>query len=94
MALFHVMALDKSNALDLRLENRAAHLEWAKAAGDTVRMAGPLLADDGESFVGSVFLIEAESEEALKAFQAEDPYIKAGLFQTVDIRPFKLVISN
>ncbi|HBF90921.1 YciI family protein [Ponticaulis sp.] len=94
MALFHVMALDKPDALDLRLENRAAHLEWAKAAGDTVRMAGPLLADDGESFVGSVFLIEAESEEALKAFQAEDPYVKAGLFQTVDIRPFKLVISN
>lgn len=94
MALFHVMALDKPDALDLRLENRAAHLEWAKAAGDTVRMAGPLLADDGESFIGSVFLIEAESEEALKAFQAEDPYVKAGLFQTVDIRPFKLVISN
>ncbi|MBN03234.1 YciI family protein [Ponticaulis sp.] len=94
MALFHVMALDKPGALDLRLENRAAHLEWAKAAGDTVRMAGPLLADDGESFIGSVFLIEAESEEALKAFQAEDPYVKAGLFQTVDIRPFKLVISN
>ena len=94
MPLFHVMALDKPDALDLRLENRAAHLEWAKAAGDTVRMAGPLLADDGESFIGSVFLIEAESEEALKAFQAEDPYVKAGLFQTVDIRPFKLVISN
>ncbi|WP_022693757.1 YciI family protein [Ponticaulis koreensis] len=94
MALFHVIALDKPDALDLRLENRAAHLEWAKAAGETVRMAGPLLADDGESFIGSVFLIEAESEEALKAFQAEDPYVKAGLFQTVDIRPFKLVISN
>ncbi len=94
MALFHVMALDKPGALDLRLENRAAHLEWAKAAGDTVRMAGPLLADDGESFIGSVFLIEAESEETLKAFQADDPYVKAGLFQTVDIRPFKLVISN
>lgn len=94
MALFHVMALDKPDALDLRLENRAAHLEWAKAAGDTVHMAGPLLADDGESFIGSVFLIEAESEEALKAFQAEDPYVKAGLFQTMDIRPFKLVISN
>lgn len=94
MALFHVIALDKPDALDLRLENRAAHLEWAKAAGETVRMAGPLLADDGESFVGSVFLIEADSEEALKAFQAEDPYVKAGLFQTVDIRPFKLVISN
>ena len=94
MALFHVMALDKPGALDLRLENRAAHLEWAKAASDTVRMAGPLLADDGESFIGSVFLIEAESEEALKAFQADDPYVKAGLFQTVDIRPFKLVISN
>ena len=94
MALFHVMAFDKPGALDLRLENRAAHLEWAKAAGDTVRMAGPLLANDGESFIGSAFLIEAESEEALKAFQAEDPYVKAGLFQTVDIRPFKLVISN
>ncbi len=94
MALFHVIALDKPDALDLRLENRAAHLEWAKSAGETVRMAGPLLADDGESFIGSVFLIEAESEEALKAFQAEDPYVKAGLFQTVDIRPFKLVISN
>ena len=94
MALFHVLALDKPGALDIRLENRAAHLEWARAAGETVRMAGPLLANDGETFVGSVFLIEAETEQALRAFQAEDPYVKAGLFQSVDIRPFKLVISN
>lgn len=92
--LFHVIALDKPGALDVRLANRAAHIEWAKAAGDTVKMAGPLLAEDGESFVGSVFLIEAEDEPALRAFQAEDPYVKAGLFQSVDIRPFKIVISN
>ena len=93
MGLYHVIALDKPGALDLRLANRAAHLDWAKANPDIVKLAGPVFAEDGETFAGSVFVVDAESHEAVLAWQAGDPYVKAGLFCSVDIRPFKWVIG-
>jgi uncharacterized protein YciI len=93
MALFHVMALDKPGALDIRMANRPAHLDWASSQPDHIRLAGPVFADDGETFAGSVFLIEAEDEAALHTFLSSDPYQKAGLFGSVDIRPFKWVIG-
>ncbi|MCI4643867.1 MAG: YciI family protein [Hyphomonadaceae bacterium] len=94
MPLFIFYCLDQPGAQELRLANRPAHLDWARSHGDAVRMAGPMLAEDGESFVGSIFIIEAETLEAARAMQAEDPYVKAGLFERVDIRQIKWVLGE
>lgn len=93
MALFHIMALDKAGATDIRMANRPAHLDWAKASGDMVKLAGPLFAEDGTSFKGSVFIVEAADEAAVRDWQKNDPYVAAGLFQSVSISPFKWVIG-
>ena len=42
-------------------------------------MAGPVLSDDGETMIGSTFVIEFDSLDEAKAWAAEDPYAKAGL---------------
>ena len=94
MPLFILNARDKANALDLRMANRPDHLEWAKEAADKIRMAGPVFAEDGETFAGSVFVIEMESLDAVKAWAAEDPYAKAGLFETVEIKHFAWLLGN
>ena len=56
-----------------------------------VKIGGPMLGADGGTPVGSMIVIEAESLEAAKAWAALDPYAKAGLWQSVSIRPFTQV---
>jgi uncharacterized protein YciI len=41
--------------------------------------------------IGSLIVIEAEDQAAADAIAAEDPYVKAGLFQSVSVRPYRLV---
>ena len=94
MALFTVYCVDKPDALDVRLANRAAHLEWAGGFSDRIRMAGPMFADDGETFAGSLFVIDFGSKAEVEAWAANDPYAKAGLFQRVEIRPFRWLLGD
>lgn len=94
MALFLIHALDKPGSKDVRMANRPEHLDWAAAHADKIAMAGPMFEDDGETFKGSCFVIEFDTLEEVKAWQAEDPYVKAGLFGQVSITPFRWVIGE
>lgn len=93
MSLFHVMAVDKAGASNVRAENRDQHLEWIKNHLDKVKLAGPMLTENGEGMIGSILIIEAESKDELQSFLDEDPYARAHLFQSVVITPFKWVIG-
>ena len=92
--LFAVSCTDKANSLDVRLENRPAHIDFLKAHGDAIRIAGPYVGEDGEGMAGSLLIVEAADLAAAKALAAGDPYARAGLFESVDIRPWKWVIGN
>lgn len=94
MPQFLLNARDKPNALELRMANRQAHLEWAKSHSNMILMAGPVFADDGETFAGSTFVVEFETLEQVEAWAAQDPYAKAGLFQSVEIMPFKWLLGD
>lgn len=90
--LFAVTCLDKPDSGHIRQENRPAHLEYAKATGAALKMGGPMLSDDGERMIGSLLVLEAEDRAAVEAWCAGDPYAKAGLFDSVTIRPFKWLL--
>lgn len=94
MPLFIINARDKAGALEIRMANRPAHLDWAGSAADKIRMAGPVFANDGETFAGSTFIIEMESLDAVKTWASDDPYAKAGLFETVEIKPFAWLLGD
>ena len=83
---------DKPDSLELRLATRDAHLAFVGSQGGKIRLAGPMLSDDGETMLGSLFIVEADSMDAVRAMNAEDPYTKAGLFERVTVRPFRQVI--
>ena len=85
---------DREGALNVRLANRDRHLAYIGELGDRVSLAGPMLSDDGESMVGSVLIIEADSVEEIRAIADSDPYALAGLFSKVTIRPFRQVIPG
>jgi hypothetical protein len=76
------------------MATRAAHLAFIDTLLEHVRLAGPLLTDDGSGMIGSLFLVEAESLEAVREINARDPYMQAGLFGKVTIRPFRQVVPK
>lgn len=94
MPLFLINARDRADSLDLRLANRQAHLDWSGDFHDRIIMAGPVTLDDGETMAGSTFVIEFDTLDEAKAWAADDPYAKAGLFEQTEIRPFKWLIGD
>jgi uncharacterized protein len=89
--LVALIARDKPGALQTRLDNRAAHLAYIAETGN-VTQAGPLLdADDG--MIGSLVILDVVDMPAAHDWAANDPYAKAGLFQSVELIPWKKVIG-
>ena len=91
--LFALVALDRPNAVEDRMRVRADHLKFLDGLGDSLKLAGPFLNDKGEG-VGSIVIIESESLAAARATFGRDPYVDAGLFDSVMIKPWKTVISK
>ena len=85
--LFVITAVDKEGSLQLRLATREAHFAYVKETG-VVRLGGPFLNAQGE-MAGSMIIIEATDLAAARDWQNDDPYVKAGLFQSSDLRPWK-----
>tara|TARA_A100001011_G_scaffold371434_1_gene428750 strand:+ start:956 stop:1120 length:165 start_codon:yes stop_codon:yes gene_type:complete len=52
------------------------------------------MSDTTEEMIGSLIVLDANSLEEAKQFAANDPYSQAGLFETVEIKPFKQVIPG
>ena len=90
--LFMIRGFDRPGALETRLANRAAHVDWLKAAGPRVKAAGPWLDEAGE-MAGSLLIVEAEDRAALDAWLATDPYAAAELFDRVEIAPYVWAIN-
>jgi hypothetical protein len=92
--LFVIHAIDKPGDGSARLANREAHLAFAGEHAQTIRLGGPLLSDDGQSMVGSMLVIEADDMAAAKAWAAKDPYAVNGVFERVDIHPYRTVLGT
>ena len=89
--LFAIHGVDREGALDTRLAHYEAHkafLSDTSAFGVEIVMSGPLVADDGTTMIGSLFLIEAPDRAAVEAFNAADPFKKADIWECVTITGF------
>ncbi|MEM7652564.1 MAG: YciI family protein [Pseudomonadota bacterium] len=92
--LFCVFCTDKKDSAHIRADNRPAHLEYLKSFGDKIVAGGATLTDDGEGMTGSLLVVDLEDRAAAEAFAANDPFAKAGLFESVEIRRWRKVIFN
>jgi uncharacterized protein YciI len=88
--LVALFAKDKAGALQVRKDNREAHLGYIKDTG-VVAQAGPLIVDG--DMAGSLVILEVEDMAAAEAWAANDPYAKAGLFASVELVEWKKVIG-
>ena len=88
---FARICTDKPDHLQIRLDNRAAHLGYIAETG-VVEMAGPFLSPEGQ-MTGSLVILEVASLAAAEEWAANDPYALAGLFSAVRISEWKKVIG-
>lgn len=92
--LFIAYCVDKQDHLPVRMNTRPAHLDFLKAKGDELKVAGPTLAEDGETPNGSLLIFEANTLNDAKSWVSSDPYADAGLFERVDVKPWKRAIGS
>jgi len=97
--LYSIISEDIENSLPLRKRARNAHLERLEKLKNAGRLilAGPSPAIDtdnpGEAgFTGSIIIAEFNSLEEAKIWANNDPYIEAGVYKTVQVKPFKKVL--
>ncbi|WP_157017245.1 YciI family protein [Mesorhizobium xinjiangense] len=89
-----VHCLDHDGAVQKRLDNYEAHKDYLASTSMKTVISGPLLADDGETMIGSCFVVEADSKADVEAFNANDPFAKVGLWKQVSIHPFNKRVDN
>ena len=88
---FAIHAIDRPGAFETRLANCDAHKAFLADTGPhgvRIVMSGPLVADDGTSMIGSLFLVEAPDRPAVEAFNRADPFHAAGIWERVTITGF------
>jgi uncharacterized protein YciI len=89
--LFVVHAIDKAGLLPTRAKfyrDHRIHLDQSDRHGVDVVTAGTLVADDGETPVGSIFVIDAKDRQVVDAFVRSDPYHANGVWGTVEIHGY------
>lgn len=96
---YAILCEDVENSLPLRKQSRAAHLERLQVLADQGKLlvAGPHPAldteDPGEAgFTGSLIIAEFDSLEAATVWADSDPYVEAGVFSKVTVKPYKRVL--
>jgi uncharacterized protein YciI len=85
---FIIHCLDRAGALQTRLDHYDDHKAYLASTPVKIVVSGPLLADDGETMIGSLFLIEADDRATVDGFHRADPFFRAGVWEKVEIHPF------
>jgi uncharacterized protein YciI len=94
VTLFSVHCLDYADALPRRLANYDAHKAYLAQGSVKTVISGPLLAEDGEAMIGSLFVFSAEKIEDVRGFNAGDPFNAANIWQFVSITRFLMRVDN
>ena len=97
--LYAILGEDNEDSLELRMANRPAHLERIATLKNEGRLvlAGPHPAVDSEDpggagFSGSLIVAEFPTLADARSWANADPYVAAGVFKNVAVKPFKKVL--
>ncbi len=80
--------IDKPDSGALRQRIRPEHKAYLAAVADHIAFAGPLVADDGQTMLGSLLAIKFDSRDAAHAWLADEPFTRAGLYASTSIHAF------
>lgn len=89
--LFVIYGYDKNDGDNRRQRYYGSHKDFLSAAaeyGVTIVISGPLLNDDGETIIGSLFVIEAVDRKAALKFHQNDPFYIEGVWENTIVHAF------
>lgn len=92
--LYVIHCLDFEDALSRRLAHYEAHKRYLAEAPVRTVISGPLVAEDGATMIGSMFVVEATSAEDVLVFNRADPFQAAKVWAQVHIHPFLMRVNN
>ncbi|MGC4106917.1 MAG: YciI family protein [Thermomicrobiales bacterium] len=91
--LFVLICSDRPGSLETRLATRPAHLAFLQTYQSKLVEAGAMLDIEGRP-CGSLLVIDVNDRAEAEGFATSDPYARAGLFESVVIRPFRPVFKD
>ena len=88
--LFIIHCMDRTGALQDRIDNYDAHRAHLSDTVTTIVLAGPVTAVDAKTPLGSMFVVDVEGRAEAEAFNREDPFYKLGVWDrdSIRIHPF------
>ncbi len=86
--LFLIHCTDRPDGAPIRSANYEAHRAYLRDSAVDIKLAGPLVSDNGERRIGSVFAVDVPDRAAAESFAAADPFARAGLFERVIVTRF------
>ena len=89
-----ILTKDKPNSLDLRNKVRGEHLEYLEANKAKLLAAGAMIEDDGTGGYGGVLIVDTDDRATAEAFIENDPFTKAGLFESVTVSRWRKAFFN
>ena len=78
--MFISILTSKPDVTALRAATKPAHDEYWSARSDRLKLAGPLLSDDGFTRLGQILILDVDDREAAESVVLNDPFVKAGIF--------------
>jgi uncharacterized protein YciI len=86
--IFSFILLDKPGTAELRQRLRPEHKAYLAQVADRMAFAGPFVADDGQTMLGSLLAIDFDSRDAAHAWLAQEPFTRAGLYASTTVHAF------
>ena len=94
MPLFLILCTDRPNVREVRAATRPDHLVYLSQSEVQVKIGGAWLDEADGGPLGSMLVVEAADIAAVRGFAAADPYARAGLFASVEVRPWRLAVGG
>ena len=91
---YAIQTKDKPDHGNLRAELRDAHLAFLNANLDKLLAAGAVIDDDGTGGHGGILIVDTDDRTEAEAFAADDPFTKAGLFESVTVTRWRKAFFN
>lgn len=88
-----IQCTDKAGMLQTRLDTRDTHLGYLDSKKDIILAGGAVMDAEGKPF-GSVLIIDTDDEAVARDFAENDPFNKAGLFETVTVTAWRKAFFN
>lgn len=93
MTQYLIIAHDGTDALALerRMKVRPVHFEGARQLKETNNyITGGAILDEKGNMAGSMMLLQFETEDELKSWMAREPYITGNVWQSIEVKPFRV----